>query len=355
LLLQNDRLLKAIKKEKLDRTPVWIMRQAGRYLPEYRKTRSQAGSFMHLCQTPELACEVTLQPIRRYNLDAAIIFSDILTIPHAMGLGLQFIEGQGPIFTQPLRDAAAIKNLQLPTLDQLSYVYQAIHLVQRELNGRVPLIGFCGSPWTLALYMLEGKAAHGFPKALAMCQSQPALFHHLLHLLADAIVLHLKGQIDAGVQVVMLFDSWAGLAKNAQVYESLSLFYIKAVIEQIKTYNELKQKAVPIILFAKGGGGWLHALGASGCDVLGLDWEVSLSEARKWVGEQVSLQGNLNPAHLLGSEQNIRLAVKELLADYGSGSGHIFNLGHGITPDVPPENVQILIDSVHEYSRAHHR
>lgn len=349
--LKNDRLLRVIRQEPVDVTPIWIMRQAGRYLPEYQQTRQKAGNFMRLCQTPELACEVTLQPLRRFDLDAAIIFSDILTIPHAMGLGLEFIEGKGPVFKHPLHPGA-ITNLAVPDVEQLNYVYDAIRLVQQELNGSLPLIGFCGSPWTLALYMLEGRALPGFRLAQRIRQENPALFHSLLDILAKSVTNHLQAQIDAGVQIVMIFDSWGGLLKDTQAYESFSLYYINQIISALKAYNK---DSVPTILFTKGGSAWLEQMASSGCHVIGLDWEVSLNEARKKVGAQVVLQGNMHPNCLLRSEQEIQQTVKKILSDVGHGSGHIFNLGHGITPDVPPENVQVLVESVHEFSRPYHQ
>jgi uroporphyrinogen decarboxylase len=352
--LKNDRLLKAIRREPLDATPIWIMRQAGRYLPEYRALREQAGSFMRLCQTPELACEVTLQPIRRFDLDAAIIFSDILTIPDAMGMGLQFIEGKGPIFTRPLETPQDIKQLRGLESGQLAYVYDAISLVQQELNGHVPLIGFCGSPWTLALYMLEGKAVAGFPTAHQIRDTEPHLFHHLLSLLTEAIADHLQAQIEAGVQVVMIFDSWGGLLADAQQYESFSLFYIKQIIAKIKAYIQRNNTSVPIILFTKGGSPWLESLSLTGCEVVGLDWELSLKEARDRVGDKVVLQGNMHPNCLLKSKIEIQEEVKNSLAAFGKGPGHIFNLGHGITPDVSPDHVHTLVECVHEYSQAYH-
>lgn len=348
--LKNDRLLKAIRREPVDATPIWIMRQAGRYLPEYRAIREQAGSFMRLCQTPALACEVTLQPLRRFNLDAAIIFSDILTIPDAMGMGLQFIEGKGPIFTRPLHAPEDIKQLRMFESGKLAYVYEAITLVQQELNGRLPLIGFCGSPWTLALYMLEGQAVPGFPKAHRIRDTDPHLFHHLLALLTEAITQHLLGQIEAGVQVVMIFDSWGGLLANSQQYESFSLFYIKQIINKIKTFHPSSH----LILFTKGGSAWLESLSATGCDVVGLDWELSIKEARNRVGDKVGLQGNMHPHCLLKSPIEIQEEVKNILAAFGKGSGHIFNLGHGITPDVSPDHVHTLVEAVHEYSQLYH-
>lgn len=350
--LKNDRLLRTIWREPVTETPIWIMRQAGRYLPEYRAVRAKAGSFMTLCQTPELACEVTIQPLDRFDLDAAIIFSDILTIPDAMGLGLQFIEGEGPIFSHSLKEAKDIERLQLPRLEQLDYVYQAIKLVKKELNGKVPLIGFCGSPWTLAAYMIEGRSQPGFPLIQVMRQTNPQLLHQLLDKLALSVSKHLNGQIEAGADVAMIFDTWGGLL-DRENYSSFSLHYVKKAIQGIKQHNN--KKKIPVILFTKGGGQFLDIMADSGCDVLGLDWETSLADARAKVGDRVILQGNLNPAHLRYSSDAIRQEVAAILASFGKGSGHIFNLGHGITPDISPERVADLVDAVHELSRDYHQ
>lgn len=350
--LKNDRLLKAIWREPIDRTPIWIMRQAGRYLPEYRAVRKRAGSFMALCKTPELACEVTLQPLRRFPLDAAIIFSDILTIPDAMGLGLQFFQGEGPVLTSPIRCAADVKRLSVPDPDlNLHYVLEAIRLTQHELAGQVPLIGFCGSPWTLAVYMVQGKSEPHFPVIQAMRQEEPSLLHHLLGILAKSVSEHLNAQIKAGVQVVMLFDTWGGLLDKAN-YIEFSLCYVKQVISLLqRDYNNSK---IPVILFTKGGKQWLPEMANSGCDMVGVDWEISLKEARASVGDKVALQGNMDPACLLLTPEKIREEVGVVLASYGQGEGHVFNLGHGITPDVPPENVSVLVAAVHELSRVYH-
>jgi len=348
--LKNDRLLKAIRREPVDMTPIWIMRQAGRYLPEYRATRQRAGSFMTLCKTPELACEVTLQPLARYALDAAIIFSDILTIPDAMGLGLELIEKQGPVFARPLREEKVIKNLRQPDFESLSYVYEAIKLARQELAGKVPLIGFCGSPWTLAAYMVEGKSVPGFPAVREMMEKSPVLLHHLLDLLAKSVAAHLAAQIEAGAQVVMLFDTWGGLLETED-YFNFSLHYLKQAIRDLKEHYNTN---IPVILFTKGGGRWLEEIAASGCEAIGVDWTVSLKSAREQVGLRVALQGNMNPACLLESPEAIRKEAANILQAYGRGSGHVFNLGHGITPDVPPEHVSVLVDAVHELSQAYH-
>lgn len=351
--LKNDRLLKAIKKAPLDRTPIWIMRQAGRYLPEYRKVREKAGSFMALCKTPELACEVTLQPIKRFNLDAAIIFSDILTIPDAMGLGLYFTEGKGPAFSRFIETKNDIVRLHLPTVESLSYVYDTIRLVKKELNDSIPLIGFCGSPWTLAAYMLEGQSRPGFPRVREWMASDESTLRILLEYLADSVMLHLLYQIAAGCDVVMIFDTWGGLLEKTH-YEKFSLYYIEIIIKKLKDALAKKALSVPIILFTKGGHKWLTQMAASGCDVLGIDWLISLKEARALTQNKIALQGNLNPSILLHSPPEIEKAVEEVLASFGQGSGHIFNLGHGITPEVPPEHVEILVNAVHEKSKSYH-
>ncbi len=350
--LKNDRLLKTIRREPIDRTPIWIMRQAGRYLPEYRAIRQQAGSFLTLCKTPELACEVTLQPLKRFPLDAAILFSDILTIPDAMGLGLHFVEGEGPQFERPLTTARAIDALGVPDPEQsLRYVLDAIRLIQQELSGSVPLIGFCGSPWTLATYMIEGRSNKEFPAIRKMLREEPALLHKLLTILAKSVAEHLNAQIKAGVQAVMIFDTWGGMLPTAD-YQMFSLHYVQQILQQL--IREHQGTSVPVILFTKGGGAWLELMTETGCNVLGVDWQVNLTEARKRVGEKVTLQGNLNPGVLLQSPDDIQQHVARILAEFGKGSGHIFNLGHGITPDVPPENVAVLIDAVHSLSRQYH-
>lgn len=348
----EHRFIKAIYRQPVDRTPLWIMRQAGRYLPEYRKTREAAGSFMTLCKTPELACEVTLQPLRRYQLDASIIFSDILTIPDAMGLGLSFIEGKGPQFEHYLRTEQSIMTLTPADLSQLTYVYDAIRLVTRELAGRLPLIGFCGSPWTLAAYMIDGDSKSGFQKALGLMRENPKVLHHLLEVLAKSVASHLQAQVEAGASAIMLFDTWGGLLSTKE-YEAFSLAYLKQIIIHLKKIDA--NQSIPVILFTKGGRHWLTQMAVTGCDMLGVDWEISLQEARGLVGERVALQGNMHPGVLLQSPEMIREEVARILASYGEGSGHVFNLGHGITPDVPPEHVQVLIEAVQEMSPAYHQ
>lgn len=350
--LKNDRLLRTIRREPVDATPIWIMRQAGRYLPEYRELRAKAGSFMTLCQTPELACEVTLQPLRRFPLDAAILFSDILTIPDAMGLGLSFVEGEGPLFQRKIETARDVAALGVPDPEvSLRYVLDAIRMIQHELAGSVPLIGFCGSPWTLATYMVEGRSNKAFPAIQKMRQSEPAILKALLDVLALSVAEHLNAQIKAGVQAVMIFDTWGGMLDTPD-YQQFSLHYIQRVIDNlIREHNGAK---VPLILFTKGGGQWLERMADTGCDVLGLDWQVNLGDVRQRVGGKVALQGNLDPALLLTTPDEIQTNVARILAEFGKGSGHIFNLGHGVTPDVPPEHVAVLVDTVHELSRKYH-
>jgi uroporphyrinogen decarboxylase len=342
----HDRFLKTIRGESVDRTPIWIMRQAGRYLPEYREVRKKAGSFLTLCKTPELACQVTLQPLQRFPLDAAIIFSDILTIPDAMGLGLYFKEGEGPGFTHPLRSAKDIAVLEVPDPEsKLKYVLDAIRMVRKELDGKIPVIGFCGSPWTMATYMVEGSANKSFPHIQKMLQEDPQILHQLLDVLSDSVSAHLQAQIKAGAEAVMIFDTWGGML-NTENYQLFSLNYCQKIIANVKASHP----NVPVILFTKAGGQWLELMADTGCDVLGLDWNTSLHDARLRVGNKVALQGNLNPSVLLQSPDIIQKEAARVLQEYGEGSGHIFNLGHGITPDVPPEHVAVLIDAVHRLS-----
>ena len=350
--LKNDRFLRALLREPVDMTPVWMMRQAGRYLPEYRATREKAGSFMDLCKNPELACEVTLQPLDRFPLDAAILFSDILTIPDAMGLGLYFTEGEGPRFERPVRDAAAIRALGVPDPEQdLGYVVDAVRTIRRELAGRVPLIGFSGSPWTLATYMVEGGSTKTFARSKGMMFDEPGLMHELLAKLADAVILYLNAQIAAGAQAVMIFDTWGGTL-TPRDYRSFSLAYMQRIVEGLT--READGRRVPVILFTKGGGQWLEWMADTGSDALGLDWTLDIGDARARVGRRVALQGNLDPCTLYASPDAIRRAVGEILASYGAGSGHVFNLGHGIHPAIPPEHAAAMIDAVHEQSRPYH-
>jgi uroporphyrinogen decarboxylase len=351
--LKNDRFLRALMRQPVDMTPVWIMRQAGRYLPEYRAIRSRAGAFMDLCMNPELACEVTLQPLERYSLDAAILFSDILTIPDAMGLGLYFEEGEGPRFRKTVRTAADIDALPEVNVEKdLSYVIDAVSTIRRELNGRVPLIGFSGSPWTLATYMVEGGSSKDFRRAKAMAFDQPELMHELLEKLAAAVVSYLNGQILAGAQVIQIFDTWGG-ALSGPAYKEFSLNYMSKIISQLLSEND--GRPVPVILFTKNGGQWLEHIADSGAHALGLDWTIDIGSARARVGNRVALQGNMDPTMLYASPKRIREEVALILQSFGHGEGHIFNLGHGITPDVDPEHAGAFIDAVHEFSAQYHQ
>ncbi len=350
--LKNDRFLKALLREPVDRTPIWMMRQAGRYLPEYRASRSQAGSFMDLCTNPDLACEVTLQPLRRYPMDAAILFSDILTIPDAMGLGLHFVEGEGPRFHKPVRTEAEVAALSVvDSARDLKYVMDAVSTIHRELNGSVPLIGFSGSPWTLATYMVEGASSRDFSRVKTMAFNQPEVMHQLLSILADSVADYLRCQIEAGAQVVQIFDTWGG-ALSAAAYPEFSLDYMRRVIEQLP--REHDGRRVPVILFTKNGGQWLDVMAESGADCLGLDWTMDIGTARAQVGERVALQGNMDPGMLRASPQRIRTEVGNILASYGAGSGHVFNLGHGVTPDIDPDHVKAFVDAVQELSPQYH-
>jgi uroporphyrinogen decarboxylase len=342
-------LIRSLQKKPVSRTPIWFMRQAGRYLPEYRKVRSQAGDFLSLCKNPELACEVTLQPLQRYALDAAIIFSDILTVPDAMGLGLRFAEGEGPFFEKPLTSIAAIDALPLATLAELQYVMDAVRLTRREMPSHIPLIGFAGSPWTLACYMVEGKSSRDFKQLLQLMYTQPVAMEQLLDKLTISVTHYLEGQINAGINVVMLFDTWGGILSTTN-YQRFSLQPMQRIIQSLKA----KAPHIPIILFTKGGGQWLQTMADTGCDALGLDWTCDLTRARLEVGQRVALQGNLDPAVLRTSPACIQAQVQEVLKAYGRGPGHIFNLGHGITPDIPPEHVQVMVEAVHALSPTYH-
>jgi uroporphyrinogen decarboxylase len=350
--LKNDLLLRALLREPVDVTPVWVMRQAGRYLPEYRATREKAGSFMQLCMNPELACEVTLQPLRRFPLDAAILFSDILTIPDAMGLGLYFAEGEGPNFRNPVRSAADIDKLPVPDPeDKLRYVTDAVRLIRRELDGSVPLIGFAGSPWTLATYMVEGGSSKEFARIKKLMFDEPALAHQLLAKTARAVTLYLNAQIAAGAQAIMIFDTWGGVL-TARDYKEFSLRYMQEIIANLT--REAGGRRVPVILFTKGGGPWLETIAASGCDAVGLDWTCDLGAARQRVGDKVALQGNMDPSVLYASPARIRVEVEAILASYGRGTGHVFNLGHGIHTGINPDHVAALVEAVHSASRPYH-
>ena len=346
--LKNDRFLRALARQPVDKTPVWMMRQAGRYLPEYRQVRGQAGDFMSLCKNTELACEVTLQPLERFELDAAILFSDILTIPDAMGLGLYFAEGEGPKFHKPLRSEADIDQLEvINTAVDLTYVTDAVSMIRQELNGRVPLIGFSGSPWTLATYMIEGQSSRDFTRAKTMLYTQPELLHQLLEKLALSVIDYLNAQILAGAQVVQIFDTWGG-ALSHSAYLEFSLTYMAKIVDGL--LKQADGRDVPVILFTKGGGLWLEAMADTGCDCLGLDWTVGIGAAHHRVGDKVALQGNMDPAILRAKPEVIRGEVKRILGSFGQNDGHVFNLGHGITPDINPDNAKIFIDAVHEFS-----
>ena len=346
--LKNDRFLRALARQPVDKTPVWMMRQAGRYLPEYRQVRGQAGDFMSLCKNTELACEVTLQPLERFELDAAILFSDILTIPDAMGLGLYFAEGEGPRFHKPLRSEADIDQLEvINTAADLTYVTDAVSMIRQELNGRVPLIGFSGSPWTLATYMIEGQSSRDFTRAKTMLYTQPELLHQLLEKLALSVIDYLNAQILAGAQVVQIFDTWGG-ALSHSAYLEFSLTYMAKIVDGL--IKQADGRDVPVILFTKGGGLWLEAMADTGCDCLGLDWTVDIGAAHHRVGDKVALQGNMDPAILRAKPEVIRGEVKRILGSFGQNDGHVFNLGHGITPDINPDNAKIFIDAVHEFS-----
>lgn len=346
--LKNDRFLRALLKQPVDRTPVWMMRQAGRYLPEYRATRKQAGSFMDLCQNPELACEVTMQPLRRYDFDAAILFSDILTIPDAFGQGLYFEEGEGPRFKKVIRSPADVEALpDVSIKEELAYVYAAVARIRQELAGRVPLIGFSGSPWTLATYMIEGGGSKDFRIAKQFLYNHPEAMHMLLQRLADAVIEYLDAQIEAGAQVVQIFDTWGGIL-TPSAYQDFSLNYMRKIVQGL--IKESDGSTVPVILFTKNGGHWLEAIADSGCHGVGLDWTIGIDEARARVGKKVALQGNMDPCILYAEPKVIRAEVKRILEAFGSSSGHVFNLGHGITPGVDPDHVAVFVDAVHEFS-----
>ncbi|QTF10350.1 uroporphyrinogen decarboxylase [Brenneria izadpanahii] len=350
--LKNDRYLRALLRQPVDVTPVWMMRQAGRYLPEYKATRAQAGDFMSLCKNAELACEVTLQPLRRYDLDAAILFSDILTIPDAMGLGLYFEAGEGPRFQTPIASHADVVNLPVPDPEQeLAYVMNAVRTIRKNLAGAVPLIGFSGSPWTLATYMVEGGSSKAFTIIKKMMFAQPKTLHLLLDKLADSVILYLNAQIRAGAQAVMVFDTWGGVLSGRD-YREFSLHYMHKIVDGLQRENEGRR--VPVTLFTKGGGQWLDAMAQTGCDALGVDWTIDIAEARRAVGDKVALQGNMDPSMLYAPPARIEQEVASILAGYGQGSGHVFNLGHGIHQDVPPEHAGVFVDAVHALSRAYH-
>jgi len=351
--LKNDRFLRALLRQPVDVTPVWMMRQAGRYLPEYRATRAKAGDFMTLCKTPELACEVTLQPLERFPLDAAILFSDILTVPDAMGLGLYFETGEGPKFERTVRSEADVDRLPVPDPEgELRYVMDAVRTIRGALAGRVPLIGFSGSPWTLATYMVEGGSSKDFAHLKGMMFDRPDLLHRLLGKVADAVTAYLNAQIAAGAQAVQIFDTWGGILTTRD-YKAFSLDYMQRIVSQLTRSHEGRR--VPVILYTKGGMGWLESIADTGCDVVGLDWSIDIDAAKARIGNKVALQGNMDPTMLYANPERIREEVKDILARFGHGSGHVFNLGHGITPDVPPEHAIEFFKAVREESVRYHQ
>jgi uroporphyrinogen decarboxylase len=351
--LENDRYLRALLRQPVDVTPVWMMRQAGRYLPEYKATRAEAGDFMSLCKNAELACEVTLQPLRRFDLDAAILFSDILTIPDAMGLGLYFENGEGPRFERPLSSLKDIQNLPIPDPEmELGYVMNAVRTIRKNLKGSVPLIGFSGSPWTLATYMVEGGSSKAFTKIKKMGFCEPAALHLLLDKLADSVTLYLNAQIAAGAQSVMIFDTWGGVL-SPRDYQDFSLQYMHKIVSGLTREHEGRK--VPVTLFTKNGGQWLEAIAATGCDAVGLDWTIDIADAKQRVGDKVALQGNMDPSMLYADPARIEQEVQHILKGFGSGAGHVFNLGHGIHLDVPPEHAKVFVDAVHRYSKPYHQ
>lgn len=350
---KNDNFLRALLREPTSRTPLWLMRQAGRYLPEYCETRRRAGNFLSLCKTPSLACEVTLQPLARYDLDAAILFSDILTVPDAMGLGLYFAEGEGPKFERPLREEWAINDLTAPDpYDHLRYVLDAVAEIRRALGNSVPLIGFAGSPFTLACYMVEGGSSDGFRTVKTMLYSRPDLLHKILGVTADAVTNYLNAQIESGAQAVQIFDTWGGALSHA-AYEEFSLAYMKRVIDGLKKTHDGER--IPCIVFTKGGGQWLEKIATTGCDAVGLDWTTDIGAAHRRTGGQVALQGNFDPMALFASPEAVAKEAARILASYsaagGGNTGHVFNLGHGINQHTPPENVTVLVDTVHAGKR----
>lgn len=351
--LKNDRFLRALLKQPVDVTPVWMMRQAGRYLPEYRATRAQAGDFLALCKNNELACEVTLQPLERFELDAAILFSDILTIPDAMGLGLYFEQGEGPRFKKPVRTEKDVADLPVPdSATDLDYVMNAVRTIRSALGGRVPLIGFSGSPWTLATYMVEGGSSKDFRTIKRMMYSQPEVLHALLDKLADSVIDYLNQQIKAGAQVVQIFDTWGGVL-STQHYQAFSLAYMEKIVKGLIKEND--GRPVPSILFTKNGGQWLEKIAATGCNAAGLDWTIEIGDARARVGDKIALQGNMDPSVLYSSPENIRKEVARILESFGSGDGHVFNLGHGIALDADPDHAKVFVDAVHEFSVQYHQ
>ena len=351
--LKNDLLLRALLRQPTSRTPLWIMRQAGRYLPEYRATRAEAGDFMTLCRNPDLACEVTMQPLRRYALDAAILFSDILTVPDAMGLGLYFVTGEGPKFKSPVQTADAIRGLKVPDVEkELGYVFDAVRTIRRELNGKVPLIGFAGSPFTCGTYMVEGGSSREFPIIKGLAKEAPDVLDELMDKVAETTTEYLNAQIEAGAQAVQIFDTW-GAALDPDDFRRFSLASMQKIVDGLT--REKDGRTIPVILFTKGAGPLLRDLADTGCDALGVDWTTDLARAREYVQDRVALQGNLDPATLRESPEVIREGVARTLASYGDSPGHVFNLGHGITPDIDPDNLGVLVDAVHELSPQYHK
>jgi uroporphyrinogen decarboxylase len=350
--VKNDTFLRALLRQPTAYTPLWMMRQAGRYLPEYCATRKRAGSFLNLCRSPDMATEVTLQPLERFPLDAAILFSDILTVPDAMGLGLYFAEGEGPKFERPLRDEAAINALRVPDIGKdLKYVTDAVSQIRKSLNGSVPLIGFSGSPWTLSCYMVEGGGSDDYARVKTLMYKEPKLMHHILEVTAQAVTLYLNAQIEAGAQAVMIFDSWGGALSHAAFHE-FSLAYTQRIVNGL--IKEKDGVRIPSIVFTKGGGLWIESIAAIGCDAVGLDWTMDIGVARQKVGEKVALQGNIDPAVLFATPEVIRNEVEKVLTSYGYGSGHVFNLGHGISQYTNPDNAAALVQAVHELSKKYH-
>ena len=342
--------INALLKKEVSRTPIWVMRQAGRYLPEYRQTRKRAGDFLSLCKSSDLACEVTLQPLERFDLDAAILFSDILTIPDAMGLGLHFVENEGPKFSKPLTTLNDINRLSKPDVGiELAYVSEAVSVIKKNLKGRVPLIGFSGSPWTLATYMIEGGSSKNFSKVKGLLFENPKHLHQLLNVLADTVIDYLNAQIEAGADSVMIFDTWGGLL-NKESYENFSLRYMSKIVDGI--HRKYDERTIPVTLFTKGGSAWLEQIAATGCDGVGLDWTIEIGEAERRIGSKVALQGNLDPSVLYASPEIITAEAYKVLDQFKGQTGHVFNLGHGITPDVNPESMKILVDAVHSYTKS---
>ena len=342
--------INALLKKEVSRTPIWVMRQAGRYLPEYRQTRKRAGDFLSLCKSSDLACEVTLQPLERFDLDAAILFSDILTIPDAMGLGLHFVENEGPKFSKPLTTLNDINRLSKPDVGiELAYVSEAVSVIKKNLKGRVPLIGFSGSPWTLATYMVEGGSSKNFSKVKGLLFENPKQLHQLLNVLADTVIDYLNAQIEAGADSVMIFDTWGGLL-NKESYENFSLRYMSKIVDGI--HRKYDERTIPVTLFTKGGSAWLEQIAATGCDCVGLDWTIEIGEAERRIGSKVALQGNLDPSVLYASPEIITAEAYKVLDQFKGQTGHVFNLGHGITPDVNPESMKVLVDAVHSYTKS---